>query len=86
MPTQALIKRLSRASGQLQKVLDQLENEGADPIQIGVQLKAAANALMSAKNAYVQELIEDRLHRGIGNAPDMPKAVAAELAQCSGLL
>ena len=50
-------KRLSRASGHLQKVIQMIQGENSC-LEVAQQLQAVTNALVKAKQIYVQDHIE----------------------------
>ncbi|MEC7640966.1 MAG: metal-sensing transcriptional repressor [Nitrospinota bacterium] len=52
-----IIKRLKRASGHVDKVVEMIEN-GKGSSDVAQQLQAVANALNKAKQIYVQDHIE----------------------------
>ncbi|AOS81710.1 MULTISPECIES: metal-sensing transcriptional repressor [Hydrogenophaga] len=63
----ALIKRLRRAHGHLQSVIDMIEH-GRDCLDIAQQLQAVEKAISQAKKTLVQDHIDHCLEHAISGA------------------
>lgn len=53
----SVIKRLKRAAGHLNKVIEMLETE-TDCLKVAQQLQAVSSAVKSAKRTYIQDHVE----------------------------
>tara|TARA_B100001248_G_C27251891_1_gene394211 strand:- start:556 stop:819 length:264 start_codon:yes stop_codon:yes gene_type:complete len=53
----AVIKRLKRATGHLNKVIEMLEND-MECMKIAQQLQAVSSAITSAKKTYIHDHVE----------------------------
>lgn len=61
-----IVKRLKRASGHLDKVVEMIEKEKAC-LDVAQQLQAVTSALAKAKQIYVQDHIEHCIESANGN-------------------
>ena len=52
-----VIKRLKRAGGHLNKVVEMLEND-TDCMKVAQQLQAVSSAIVSAKKTYIHDHVE----------------------------
>lgn len=60
-----IVKRLKRASGHLNKVIEMIENE-TGCLEVAQQLQAVTNALTKAKQIYAQDHIEHCIESASG--------------------
>jgi len=81
----AVIKRLKRASGHLNKVIAMIEGEAAC-LDVAQQLHAVVKALENAKGAYVQDHIEHCIDGGVGADKPQLKVLLNELKEVSKYL
>jgi len=61
----SVVKRLKRASGHLNKVIEMLEDE-TDCMKIAQQMQAVSSAIIGAKKTYIHDHIEHCLTRAKG--------------------
>lgn len=70
-----IVKRLKRASGHLNKVVEMIENERGC-LDVSQQLQAVTNALTKAKQIYVQDHIEHCIESASGkNSKDFSQQI-----------
>ena len=76
----SVIKRLKRANGHLQKVIEMLQDE-TDCMKVAQQLQAVSSAILSAKKTYIHDHVEhcltsdnsDRLHLRVQEFKEITK-------------
>jgi uncharacterized protein len=77
MPAQnhpAIIKRLKRADGHLQTIIEMIEN-GRPCLLIAQQLQAVESAIESAKKALIHDHISECLERPLRSAGSSDRAL-----------
>lgn len=77
--------RLSRASGHLQKVIQMIQGE-KECLQVAQQLQAVTNALLKAKQIYVQDHIEHCIQSAQGENSKTNSSKIKELKEITKFL
>ena len=78
-------KRLSRASGHLQKVIQMIQGENSC-LEVAQQLQAVTNALVKAKQIYVQDHIEQCIQSAQGENSTVTARKIKELKEITKYL
>ncbi len=73
-----VVKRLKRACGHLQSVIEMIEAGRPCP-DVAQQLHAVAKAVENAKTAFVQDHIEHCIDGGVGRSGEEVQALLREL-------
>ncbi|MBT5868254.1 MAG: metal-sensing transcriptional repressor [Nitrospinaceae bacterium] len=80
-----IIKRLKRASGHLDKVVEMIEKE-KECLDVAQQLQAVTSALSKAKQIYVQDHIEHCIETASGKKPEEFSKQVRDLKQITKYL
>ncbi|MBF0620665.1 MAG: metal-sensing transcriptional repressor [Magnetococcales bacterium] len=75
---EAIVKRLKRASGHLNRVIEMIESNRPCP-DVAQQFHAVTNALNNAKRAFVMDHIEHCIHDGLSKEDADVKQLLEEL-------
>lgn len=72
----AIVKRLKRAKGHLEKVISMIESH-TPCLDVAQQFHAVSRSVFNAKQAYVKEHIDSCLNKeSLSNAKELEKTVA----------
>lgn len=80
----AIVKRLKRANGHLQKIIDMIE-DGKPCLEVSQQLQAVYKAIGNAKGVFVQDHIESCINSD-NDSPTELKKKMKELKEISKYL